>query len=81
MSFLAGLRERGARMGARIGFPEATEPRTADAILRLADEGAVRPVIVESVAELDSRLQGYQCGVGAQNSPRWHTGKELRVKS
>jgi len=57
VNFLAGLRERAARTGARIGFPEATEPRTADAILRLADEGAVRSVIVESVAELDGRLQ------------------------
>ena len=57
MSFLADLRVRAERTGARIGFPEATEPRTADAIVRLADEGAVRPVVVESAAELDGRVQ------------------------
>ncbi|MBT8479425.1 MAG: hypothetical protein KJO06_10945 [Gemmatimonadetes bacterium] len=57
MSFLADLRDRAARTNARIGFPEATEARTADAIGRLAAEGAIRPVIVESVAELDGSLQ------------------------
>ena len=61
MSFLAGLRERAARTNARIGFPEATEARTADAIRRLSEEGAVRPVVVESVADLDRGLQ--ECGV------------------
>ena len=61
MSFLAGLRERAARTNARIGFPEATETRTAAAIRRLFEEGAVRPVVVESVADLDGGLQ--ECGV------------------
>ena len=56
MSFLAGLRERAARTNARIGFPEAIEKRTAHAIRRLSEEGAVRPVVVESVAELDGGL-------------------------
>lgn len=54
MSFLTGLRERAARTGARIGFPEATEPRTAAAIRRLAEEGAIRPVLVESAAEIEA---------------------------
>jgi phosphate acetyltransferase len=46
VSFVDSLRERAARIGGRIGFPEAGEPRTAEAILRLAREGAVRPVVV-----------------------------------
>jgi phosphate acetyltransferase len=56
VSFLAGLRERAARTNARIGFPEATEIRTAEAIRRLVDEGALRPIVVESVAELAPAL-------------------------
>lgn len=61
MNFLAGLRERAARTNARIGFPEATETRTADAIRRLSEEGALRPIVVESVADLDGSL--LECGV------------------
>lgn len=57
MSFLAGLRERAARTGATIGFPEAAEPRTAAAIQRLLDDGAVRPVVVEAVGRLGPELQ------------------------
>lgn len=57
MSFLASLRDRAERTGARIGFPEAAEARTGEAILRLADEGAVKPVVVESAAELPRGLQ------------------------
>ncbi len=56
MSFLTDLRERAAAASAAIGFPEAAEPRTVQAIQRLAEEGAVRPVIVESAAELDRGL-------------------------
>lgn len=56
MSFLADLRQRAAATAARIGFPEAAEPRTVRAIERLAEEGAVRPVIVESAAELDAAV-------------------------
>lgn len=46
MSFIDGLRDRAALLGGRIGFPEADEPRTACAILRLAREGAVQPVVI-----------------------------------
>ncbi len=56
MSFLANLRERAAGTGARIGFPEAAESRTGAAIRRLAEEGAIRPVVVESAAGLDDGL-------------------------
>lgn len=61
MSFLEGLRERAAATRARIGFPEASEPRTAEAIRRLAVEGAVRPVVVESASGVDrSGLTGVE---------------------
>ena len=53
MSFLAALRDRAAARSARIGFPEASEPRTLEAIARLAAEDAVQPVVVESAAEID----------------------------
>lgn len=56
MSFLTTLRVRAAGTGARIGFPEASEPRTAEAIRRLAEEGAIRPVVVESAAGIDDGL-------------------------
>jgi phosphate acetyltransferase len=56
VSFLATLRDRAAGTGARIGFPEAAESRTAASIRRLAEEGAIRPVIVESAAGLDGEL-------------------------
>jgi phosphate acetyltransferase len=44
--FIARLRQRAAARPARIGFPEAEEPRTAEAIERLAREGLVVPVPV-----------------------------------
>ncbi len=59
MSFLAALRERAARTRPRIGFPEAREPRTAEAILRLAVEEAVRPVVVEAASDVDASLTAH----------------------
>lgn len=58
MSFLAGLRDRAAATGARIGFPEAADPRTQQAMRRLAEEGAIRPVVVESTAAAENVLAG-----------------------
>lgn len=58
MSFLSDLRDRAAGANARIGFPEASEPRTAAAVRRLAEEGAVRPVVVASVTEVEGSLAG-----------------------
>ncbi|MFQ5889070.1 MAG: phosphate acyltransferase [Gemmatimonadota bacterium] len=46
MSFLATLGERARRSPCRIGFPEAGEPRTREAMSRLAAERWVRPVAV-----------------------------------
>lgn len=51
MSFLAALPERVPR-GARIAFPEAAEPRTAQAIERLRGAGRVIPLaVVDGVGE------------------------------
>ncbi len=44
--FIADLRARAARVDARVGFPEADEPRTAEAMEVLAAGGWVRPVDV-----------------------------------
>lgn len=46
MSFRRRLRERAATSPRRIGFPEATEERTVEAMARLADAGSVRPVAI-----------------------------------
>jgi phosphate acetyltransferase len=46
VDFLADLRARARARPRRIGFPEADEERTAAAILRLAEEGLVVPVVV-----------------------------------
>ena len=42
--FLEALHRRAAAVRARIGFPESSEPRTAEAIERLAAAGLCRPV-------------------------------------
>lgn len=56
MSFLDQLRERAARSRVRIGFPEAGEPRTAEAILHLAADGVVQPVVVDAAANVSASL-------------------------
>lgn len=49
MSFVRELRERASASGPRrIGFPEADEERTAEAVARLAEEGLAEPVAVGS---------------------------------
>lgn len=50
--FLSQLRRRAARHPRRIGFPEADEGRTAEAIRRLAEAGWVRPVAVGDAARV-----------------------------
>lgn len=47
MSFLERLRGRAAREPRRIGFPEADEERTAEAMDRLREEGLAVPVAVD----------------------------------
>ena len=51
MSFRRSLRERAAATGRRVGFPEATEERTARAMRKLAEEEWVRPVAVVPEAD------------------------------
>ncbi len=48
--FLARLRSRAGARARRVGFPEPDEDRTTGAILRLAAEGLVRPVLVGDAA-------------------------------
>lgn len=69
MSFLERLRARAAERPRRIGFPEADEERTAEAIRRLAGAGLVRPVAVASAREADSlrdRLPGVEVVVAGE---------------
>ena len=56
MSFTATLRARARERSRRIGFPEADEERTAEAILRLARDGLVRPVAVVDPGRITSLL-------------------------
>lgn len=46
MSFSHALRERAARTQRRIAFPESWDPRVRQAVVILAAEGIVRPVLV-----------------------------------
>ena len=58
MSFLASLPDR-VPAGVRIGFPEATEPRTAAALALLESAGRIRPVhIMDSVASIAHAARG-----------------------
>lgn len=51
-AFLEGLRRRARHASRRIGFPEAGEERTRQALRWLAEERLVRPVAVGSAADL-----------------------------
>ena len=58
MSFLASLPDR-APAGVRIGFPEATEPRTAAALESLGSVGRIHPVrIADDVASASRATRG-----------------------
>lgn len=46
MSFLESVHRRAAAARRRILFPEADDPRTLDAVARLAERGVVEPVLV-----------------------------------
>lgn len=57
MTFLEGLRRRAAESPRRIGFPEAGEERTGRAVLQLAREGLVEPVLVASETSVAGLLR------------------------
>ncbi len=62
--FLRSLEERARAAPRRIGFPEAADGRTIEAIARLSERGLVRPVAVGNEAELQllrERLPGVEC--------------------
>lgn len=54
MSFADSLRARAGERPRRIGFPEADEARTAEAMVRLAEEGLAVPVGVGDPGRLSS---------------------------
>jgi len=60
--FLAGLRRRAASIGARIGFPESEEPRTAEAMAKLGREGWVDPVPFVGDSALSRSLEALARG-------------------
>lgn len=55
--FLVGLERRCGRRPRRVGFPEALEERTAEAVGRLAREGLVRPVAFGPAAGLGELVE------------------------
>ncbi len=62
--FLRSLEERARAAPRRIGFPEAADGRTIEAIARLSERGLVLPVAVGNEAELQllrERLPGVEC--------------------
>ncbi|MEE9577190.1 MAG: phosphate acyltransferase [Gemmatimonadota bacterium] len=69
--FLRSLEERARAAPRRIGFPEAGDGRTIEAMARLSERGLVRPVAVGNEAELRllrARLPGVEC-VDVQRPP------------
>lgn len=54
-AFLDGLRQRASQTGAKIGFPESDEPRTALAIEALRDAGWLDPI---EIGEAEGGLNG-----------------------
>jgi phosphate acetyltransferase len=65
VGFLASLHSRARDRRARIGFPEASEPRTAEAIRRLESEGLATPVpfgLASDVSPLDDALARLAAG-------------------
>jgi phosphate acetyltransferase len=54
VTFLERIRARAREKPRRVVLPEATDPRTMEAALRLADEGLVEPILVGPDALLDT---------------------------
>jgi phosphate acetyltransferase len=55
--FLEDLRDRAGRVRPRIGFPEATEPRTIEAIRALGEDRLVRPVAIGDAGRITGLLE------------------------
>lgn len=73
MSFLAAVRARAARLGARVAFGEASDARVLEAAQRLEREGVVTPVLVLDPLAADgnqaARATGLEC-VDPASDPR-----------
>jgi len=63
-SFLPSLHQRASALGRRIVFPESSDERTLRAVIRLAETGAVRPVLIGRAAAVRAALHrsGTQAG-------------------
>ena len=57
MSFLQSLHERAAAHPRRILFPEASDPRTQQAVRSLRARGVVEPVLVGTAADAISGIE------------------------
>jgi phosphate acetyltransferase len=57
VTFVESLRERARRNPRRLVFPEAHEPRVAEAVLWLTREGLAKPLLIGSPAALPAALR------------------------
>ena len=83
MSFLEQLRVRAARLGARIAFSEAADPRILEAAAQLEREGVATPVLVLDPAAKPGQAaaiaSGLEC-IDPSTDPRAETLTALLVK-
>lgn len=68
MNFLASIHERAASRPRRILFPEAGDPRTREAVLRLKREGVVEPVLVGTAADALDGIELIDVGAAGINA-------------
>ena len=65
MNFLRSLHERAARQPRRILFPEASDPRTREAVRALKARGVVEPVLVGSAVDAMEGIELIETRPGA----------------
>jgi phosphate acetyltransferase len=84
-AFLEGLRVRARRLRTRIGFPEATEPRTIEAIRHLVEHRLVQPVAIgeaNRLADVLGDLEVERLGLSARGAEAdSSTGNRLAADS
>src|SRR5260221_6094365 len=75
MRFIESIRQRAAALGARIAFPECTDPRVIEAAVSLSKLGIAHPVlVVDSATESHGRAEatGLEVIVATQGSALEH---------
>lgn len=73
-AFLRSLAQRAGARQCRVGFPEAGEVRTREAIRRLAERGAVRPVAVWGADEVEGDRGGGASAPQGRGAESWNAG-------